>query len=93
MAKESYREHFENEGQLYVIHRKVSESHMNPQNYGLDSTGNSTEDVSRMVKCWAGWLKDNCKTIDKVFLAQGAFLFCELIPEVNYEDIKNEINE
>ena len=84
------KELFENEGQLYVVHRKVSESHMNPQNHGLDSTGNSTEDVSRMVKCWAGWLKDNCKTIDKVFLANGIFLFCELIPSIEFKEINND---
>ena len=41
------KELFENEGQLYVVHRKVLESKVNPKYWGINST-----DINKMVKCY-----------------------------------------
>jgi hypothetical protein len=79
------KELFENEGQLYVVHRKVLESKVNPKYWGINST-----DINKMVKCYVEWYRSNCKTIDKVFLANGTFLFCELIPSVEFKEINND---
>ena len=79
------KELFKTEGQLYVIHRKVPERQCNPGFSGINST-----DVNRMVKCYVEWYRDNCKTINKVFLVNGTFLFCELIPSIEFKEINND---
>ena len=48
---------FENEGQLYVIHRKVPERKVNPDYWGINST-----DINKMVKCYVEWYRSNCKS-------------------------------
>ena len=79
------KELFENEGQLYVVHRKVPERKVNPEYWGINST-----DINKMVKCYVEWYRSKCKTIDKVFLANGTFLFCELIPSIEFKEINND---
>jgi len=53
---------------------------MHPTTYGINS-----DDVNKMVKVWAEWLRDSNKTISKVFHKDGSFLFCERIEEAIYE--------
>ena len=72
------------EGSLYKIHRAIPESQMHPNHYGINSN-----DVNKIVKVWAEWLRDNHKSINKVFLKSGNFLFCERIEDIEYEEIKN----
>ena len=70
-------------GSLYSIHRAIPEDQMHPNTYGIKSN-----DVNRIVKVWAEWLRDNNKTITKVFHKDGNFLFCEVIEDVKFEEIK-----
>jgi len=65
---------------LYIIHRAIPERQMHPSAYNINSN-----DVNRMIKVWAEWLRDNNKTISKVFHKDGSFLFCERIEEAIYE--------
>tara|TARA_B100000287_G_C20123717_1_gene579359 strand:- start:202 stop:438 length:237 start_codon:yes stop_codon:yes gene_type:complete len=61
---------------LYIIHRAIPENQMHPQHYNINS-----DNVNGMIKVWAEWLRDQNKTISKVFHKDGAFLFCEKIEE------------
>ena len=77
------KELFRNEGQLYVVNERVPERKVNPDYWRINST-----DINKMVKCYVEWYRSNCKTIDKGFLVNGTFLFCELIPIIECKELK-----
>jgi hypothetical protein len=68
---------WQHDGEYWIIHRNVSEGQMSPRSCGIES-----DDLNKMVKVWAEWLRDNCRQIDKVFNKDGRFLFCEQIKSV-----------
>ena len=72
------------EGSLYKIHRAIPESQMHHNHYGINSN-----DVNKIVKVWAEWLRHKQKSINKVFQKSGNVLFCERIEDIEYEEIKN----
>tara|TARA_B110000908_G_C10266193_1_gene464169 strand:- start:3674 stop:3940 length:267 start_codon:yes stop_codon:yes gene_type:complete len=64
---------FDNDGKLWVIHRAIHRSKMVPPK------GIKGDDVNKMVSIWVGWLRDNNKDIQKVWMQHDNFLFCEEI--------------
>lgn len=73
---------FNHDNKLWVVHRAIHSSKMTPKNYGFES-----QDTNKMVKVWVEWLRDNCKNIEKVWLQNDNFLFCEEIKTI--EEIKH----
>ena len=68
------KELFNFQGELYVIHKKIPEHQMSPKFYNIDS-----DDVNKIIKVWVNHLRDNHKSIDKVFNKDKQFMFCEKI--------------
>ena len=62
------------DNEYWVIHRSIPEDQMSPRTHGVNS-----DDINKMVRVWVGYLRDNCRDIEKVFHKDGRFLFCEQI--------------
>ena len=77
---------FNHDNKLWVIHRAIHQSQMNPKGYASNA-----ENTNKMVKVWADWLRDNCKNVQKVLLQNDNFLFCEELESI--EEIPNARKE
>ena len=71
-----YKKFFEYDNKFWIVHRSIPESQMSPKYHGFNST-----DINKMVRVWVGWLRENCKNIQKVYNKDGYFLFCEPVHE------------